>query len=136
MKVKSATIHAYWLMFIASLLWIVAYDTIYAMVDREDDLKVGIKSTAILFGNLDRLMIGVLQTSALITLFLLGQQLDYQHAYYIGLAGCAVLFVYQQYLIRARAPDACLLAFTNNIQVGLVLFCGTVAELTINSYSI
>lgn len=123
-----------WLMFIASLLWIVAYDTIYAMVDREDDLKAGIKSTAILFGDLDRFMIGVLQLSALATLFLLGQKLDYRHAYYIGLLGCAGLFIYQQYLIRTRAPDACLAAFANNIQVGLLLFCGTVAELTIASY--
>jgi len=119
------------LMFIASVLWIVAYDTMYAMVDRDDDLKVGIKSTAILFGDLDRLMVGILQVGALVALLLLGSRLGYQHAYYVGLAGCAGLFVYQQYLIRARARDACMAAFINNIQVGFALFCGTLAELSI-----
>lgn len=119
------------LMFIGSVLWIVAYDTMYAMVDRDDDLKVGIKSTAILFGDLDRLMVGILQLSALVALLLLGTRLGYQHAYFVGLACCAGLFAYQQYLIRARAREACLAAFINNIQVGFALFCGTVAELLI-----
>jgi 4-hydroxybenzoate polyprenyltransferase len=73
------------LLFIGSLFWIVAYDTQYAMVDRDDDLIVGIKSTAILFGELDRFMIGVLQTLALGTWFLLGVSLDYQHGFYVGL---------------------------------------------------
>ena len=118
-------------MFVGSLLWIVAYDTLYAMVDREDDLKVGIKSTAILFGRLDRLMIGVLQVSALFCFILLGLKLQYQHAYFVGLAIAAGLFAYQQYLIRARAPDACFAAFRNNTWVGLALFLGTVCELAI-----
>lgn len=121
------------LMFIASLLWIVAYDTMYAMVDREDDLKVGIKSTAILFGDMDRLMVGVLQLSTLGVLVLLGQKLGYQHAYYISLLVCAGLFGYQQFLIRDRQPAACLAAFANNILVGFTLFIGTVAELSIRS---
>lgn len=121
------------LMFVGSLMWIVAYDTMYAMVDRQDDLIAGIKSTAILFGDLDRLMVGVLQSGAMLALFLLGQKLEYQHAYYVGLAVCIGLFVYQQILIRNRDRGACMLAFTNNIQVGFALFCGTVAELTIRS---
>ena len=120
---------AAFLMFIGSLLWIVAYDTMYAMVDREDDLRIGIKSTAILFGEMDRLMVGVLQLSALIAFTLLGLKLEFAHAYYVGLAVAAALFGYQQYLIRHRQPRACFRAFTNNIQVGFALFCGTLAEL-------
>ncbi len=117
------------LMFIGSLLWIVAYDTMYAMVDREDDLKIGIKSTAILFGEMDRLMVGILQLSALMAFVLLGLRLGYVHAYYVGVVAAAALFAYQQYLIRNREPQACFRAFTNNIQVGFALFCGTLAEL-------
>ncbi len=122
------------LMFIGSLLWIVAYDTMYAMVDREDDLRVGIKSTAILFGDLDRVMIGVLQTSALVAFLMLGLRLEYQHAYYIGLAVAAGLFIYQQYLIRNRSRDGCFAGFVNNIQVGFALFCGTVIEVSIQAW--
>ena len=83
------------LMFTGSLLWIVAYDTMYAMVDRDDDLKVGIKSTAILFGDLDRVMVGLLQICALLAFALLGSKLGYQHAYWVGLSVCAGLFVQQ-----------------------------------------
>jgi 4-hydroxybenzoate polyprenyltransferase len=121
------------LMFIASLLWIVAYDTMYAMADRDDDLKAGIKSTAILFGDMDRFMVGVLQVCTLGVLLLLGQRLGYQHAYYASVFVCAGLFVYQQVLIRDRQPAACLAAFKNNILVGFTLFAGTVAELSIRS---
>ena len=89
-----------WLMFISSLLWIFAYDTEYAMVDRDDDLKIGVKSTAILFGDLDRLMIGILQASALLGFLLLGMALGYKHLYYVGLTLMASLFIYQGWLIR------------------------------------
>lgn len=119
-----------WLLFLASMLWIVAYDTLYAMVDRDDDLIVGIKSTAILFGSTDRLMVGLLQLSALATLLLLGHQQAYQLHYYLGLAGAASLFAYQQYLIRYRERDACFQAFKNNVWVGFVLFAGVVLETT------
>lgn len=125
-----------WLMFIASLLWIVAYDTMYAMVDRNDDLKVGIKSTAILFGNLDRLMIGVLQLTAVLGFGLLGSRLGYQHAYYAGLAVAVGLMLYQQHLIRERQRGACFAAFKNNIWVGFAVFCGTVVELAIGPLDI
>ncbi len=119
-------------MFVGSLLWIVAYDTMYAMVDRDDDLKVGIKSTAILFGDLDRLMIGILQISALLSFLLVGLQLGYQNFYYLGLLVCAALFGYQQFLIRNRDRDACLAAFKNNIRAGFALFAGTVVELVMH----
>jgi len=122
------------LLFVGSLMWIVAYDTMYAMVDREDDLKIGVKSTAILFGDLDRLMVGVLQVATLATWWLLGNALEYQHAYFVGLVVAAGLFVYQQYLIRRRDRDGCFKAFVNNIQVGFALFLGTVIELGISQY--
>jgi 4-hydroxybenzoate polyprenyltransferase len=117
-----------WLLFVASLFWIVAYDTMYAMVDREDDLRIGIKSTAILFGSADRLMVGLLQVFTLTTLFLLGARLEYQMFYHLAVAVVAGLFIYQQYLIRARERSACFLAFGNNVWVGFALFVGVVLE--------
>ena len=117
-----------WLLFLASLLWIVAYDTLYAMVDREDDMQVGIKSTAILFGTADRLIVGVLQLSAIITLLLLGQRLGLGGFYHLGILGCIGLFTYQQYLIRQRKPEACFKAFLNNVWVGFSLFAGVVLD--------
>ena len=118
-----------WLLFVASLLWIVAYDTLYAMVDREDDLKAGIKSTAILFGAADRLMVGVLQVAAWLGFALLGWRCGFGAAYAIGLAVIAALFAYQQVLIRARDRDRCFKAFLNNVWVGFALFAAVVADL-------
>jgi 4-hydroxybenzoate polyprenyltransferase len=120
-----------WLMFVGSLLWIVAYDTLYAMVDRSDDLKVGIKSTAILFGNADRIMVGVLQASTIASFALLGLGLHYGIAYFGGLAISAALFVHQQRLIRDRLAAHCFAAFRNNVWVGFSLFVGTVIELDV-----
>lgn len=125
-----------WLMFISSLLWIVAYDTEYAMVDRDDDFKIGVKSTAILFGDLDRLMIGILQASALLGFSLLGMALGYKHLYYVGLTLMASLFIYQGWLIRDRQRDACFEAFRNNIWVGMCLLLGVLLELLIGSRSL
>ena len=116
------------LLFIGSLCWIVAYDTQYAMVDRDDDLIVGIKSTAILFGELDRLIIGALQTLALGAWFLLGINLDYEHIFFIGLIAITGLFAYQQHLICDRSREGCFAAFKNNIWVGVVLLVTTVLE--------
>ncbi len=118
-------------MFLGSVLWIVAYDTMYAMVDREDDLKIGVKSTAILFGQLDRLMIGLLQAGTLFAFLLLAEQQGYAHGFYLGLAACAALFVYQQRLIRKRSPGGCFAAFLNNTWVGFALFCGVLLELLV-----
>ncbi len=123
-----------WLMFIASLLWIVAYDTEYAMVDRDDDLKIGVKSTAILFGSLDRLMIGALQIGAWLGFLLLGIDLGYQHLYFVGLVLIACLFGYQHWLIRDRQRDGCFEAFRSNIWVGVSLLTGTLLELLVGAW--
>jgi 4-hydroxybenzoate polyprenyltransferase len=120
-----------WLLFVASVLWIVAYDTLYAMVDRSDDLKVGIKSTAILFGSADRLMVGSLQAITLLSFILLGTHLGFGFAYHASMAAVALLFGYQQYLIRNRDADGCFRAFGSNVWVGFALFAGVVLELSI-----
>lgn len=127
-SVQSSVPPEAWLLFVASLFWIVAYDTEYAMVDRDDDLRVGIKSTAILFGGADRFMVGVLQAGALLTLALLGAQLELGTFYHAGLAAAAALFGYQQFLIRDRSRDGCFRAFRNNTWVGFALFAGVVLE--------
>lgn len=115
-----------WLIYIATVLWAVAYDTMYAMVDREDDIKAGIRSTAILFGEADRLVVGVLQACVLACLYLLGDQLDMSAPYYMGMAVAGGFFVYQQVLIRNRQPEACFHAFLNNNWVGLAIFVGII----------
>lgn len=119
---------AAWLYFAASACWIVAYDTVYAMVDRDDDVRIGVKSAAIAFGRGDRAAVAVLQCAALGLLAVLGAVLGMRHAYFAGLALAAGLFVYQQRLIRLRLPDACFRAFGNNVWVGLALFAGTAAD--------
>jgi 4-hydroxybenzoate polyprenyltransferase len=117
-----------WLLFIASLTWIVAYDTMYAMVDREDDLKIGVKSTAILFGAQDRLMIALLQGVTLTALLLLADVLAARGPFQIGIIAAAGCFLYQHYLIRNREPAGCFAAFRNNVWVGFFLFAGAVVE--------
>lgn len=111
-----------WLLYSANLAWTVAYDTQYAMCDRDDDLKAGIKSTAILFGELDLLMVGLLQGLFLVGLFLLGQQLSLGWPWYAGLLAAFILFALQAWQTRARESQACLDAFKNNHLVGLVVF--------------
>jgi 4-hydroxybenzoate polyprenyltransferase len=117
-----------WLLFAASVAWIVAYDTQYAMVDRDDDLHVGIKSTAVLFGTADRLAVGMLQAGALLALALFGGMRELGLFYYLGLGIMLVLFTYQQLLIRARERSRCLQAFLNNTWVGLAFFTAVVLE--------
>ena len=117
-----------WLIYLAVVLWTVAYDTFYAMVDRDDDLKIGVKSTAILFGEQDRLMTAVLQIMALYALVLVGNRFELGIFYYLGLAVAAGLFIYQQWLIRFRARDACFKAFLNNNWVGVAIFIGLAAD--------
>ena len=117
-----------WLLFIATVLWAVAYDTMYAMVDREDDLKVGVKSTAILFGDADKFIIGVIQLLVLLTLWLVGEQLAMSLPYYIGLAVAAGLSVYQQLLIKDRVGPQCFKAFLNNNWFGVAVFAGIVVH--------
>lgn len=116
-----------WLLFAASFAWIVAYDTLYAMVDRDDDIPIGVKSTAILFGNADRAMVGLLQLATLSLLAWLGAQLDLGFAYVASLGAVGGLFAYQQWLIRHRSRDGCFRAFRSNMWVGLAIFAGMVA---------
>ena len=113
-----------WLVFFANICWTVAYDTLYAMVDRDDDLKIGVKSTAILFGRFDKLIIGLLQLATLLLMAWVGMLLQLNAAFYWTLMLAAALFVYQQKLIARRERPACFKAFLNNNYVGLVLFLG------------
>ncbi len=113
-----------WVLYVGTIFWTVAYDTCYAMVDRADDLRAGIKSIAILFGELDRLMIGVLQALALCAFWLSGWVFDLGVIYQLCLVVVAVLFLYQQWLIRNRTPDGCFAAFLNTQWVGLAVFLG------------
>ncbi|OZG42270.1 4-hydroxybenzoate polyprenyltransferase [Aeromonas sp. A35_P] len=115
-----------WLVFLANLLWTIAYDTEYAMVDRDDDLKLGLKSSAILFGRHDKRIIGALQLLTLMILLLVGQLSELGSSYYWSLLAAAALFVYQQRLIRERAREACFQAFLNNNYVGALIFAGVV----------
>jgi len=118
-----------WLLFAANVAWSVAYDTQYAMVDRDDDLKIGIKSTAVLFGRADRLMIGLLQGLTLLLLAWAGLRLGFGGFFWLGLAGMAATFVYQQFLIRERERDPCFQAFLNNHWSGLLVFAGIALSL-------
>ncbi len=117
-----------WLLFTAAILWIVVYDTFYAMVDRDDDLRIGVKSTAILFGEQDRLIIGILQALTLYAMLMVGSRFELGPWYYVGLGVAGLLFIYQQYLVRFRAREACFKAFMNNNWVGLAIFAGLVAD--------
>jgi 4-hydroxybenzoate polyprenyltransferase len=115
---------ALWLLYLGNLLWTVAYDTKYAMVDRDDDLQAGIKSTAILFGRHDRLIVACLQLLCLFLLYLAGRAFSLGSPYYLSLLLAGALFVYHQYLIRNRERDACFKAFLHNNWVGMVIFIG------------
>ncbi|WP_334078378.1 4-hydroxybenzoate octaprenyltransferase [Microbulbifer sp. M83] len=113
-----------WLLYTANLLWTVAYDTFYAMVDRDDDLKIGVKSTAVLFGELDRPMTAVLQLLVVTSLLLVGPRFGLGAVYYAGVLVAAGLFAYQQWLVRDRERTPCFQAFLNNNWVGGVIFAG------------
>ncbi len=117
-----------WLLFIATVLWTTVYDTMYAMVDRPDDLKIGIKSTAILFGESDKAIIGALQITMLSVMVLIGTQMELGLAYYLGLTVASGLAAYQQFLIKDREPAKCFKAFLNNNWFGAAIFLGIVAE--------
>ena len=113
-----------WLLLLAVMLWAVVYDTLYAMVDREDDLKLGLKSTAILFGEADRIIIGVIQAMTLFALYLAGREVGMGGWYLGGLLAGALLFGHQQWLVRHRDPAACFAAFNHNHYFGMVVFLG------------
>lgn len=115
---------ALWLLYLGNLLWTVAYDTQYAMVDREDDILIGIKSTAVLFAHHDRLAVAILQLLTLLALWASGLQFGLGWPYNGALWVIAALFVYHQYLMREREPMQCFKAFLHNNWVGLTLFLG------------
>jgi 4-hydroxybenzoate polyprenyltransferase len=106
-----------WLLYLITVLWTIVYDTEYAMVDREDDKKIGLKTTALLFGKYDRLIIGLLQVAVIVLLSLIG-------VHYLALFIAAGLFLYQQYLIKDRTTSNCFKAFLNNNWVGSCIFLG------------
>ena len=113
-----------WLLLTAVVLWAAVYDTMYAMVDREDDERIGVKSTAILFGEADRVIVAVMMAMTLFALWLAGNEAGRGDWYRGGLAAAAIFFLYELWLIRRREPEACFRAFNNNHYVGLVVFVG------------
>ena len=117
-----------WVLYIAAVMWAAIYDTIYAMIDREDDLKIGVKSSAILFADMDKMIIFVMQAMMIWALVLAGQSMHFGEWYYAGLVAAGLLFLYQQWLIRDRNPAGCLRAFLNNQAVGMVIFVGILLQ--------
>jgi len=118
-----------WLLYTANILWTVQYDTLYAMVDRDDDLKIGVKSTAILFGDADKLLVGLLQVLAVLAWSMVGVQAGLRLFWWLGLGIAAGCFLYQQWLIRHREREPCFKAFLNNHWAGMALFIGAVLDL-------
>jgi 4-hydroxybenzoate polyprenyltransferase len=125
-----------WLMFTATVIWAVAYDTLYAMVDREDDLRIGVKSTAILFGYHDRAAVALAHATLLGLLGILGLGEGLGAAYFLGLIAAAGLATYQQYLIRTREPEHCFKAFLNNHWLGAVIFAGIWVDSVLEGLSV
>ena len=115
-----------WLIFTAAVIWAVIYDTQYAMVDRDDDLKIGVKSTAILFGEYDRAALAALQVLMVICLIMIGVRAELSAIYYLSVAVAAGLFGYQQYLTWDRSRERCFKAFLNNNYLGAIVFAGVV----------
>ena len=120
-----------WLLYVAVLVWTVVYDTFYAMVDRDDDIEIGVKSTAILFGDYDKVITSLLQFFVVFVLFLVGYQYELGLIYFTSLIVVACLFSYQQYIIFDRDRDACFKAFLNNNWVGFALFLGVALDFAV-----
>jgi 4-hydroxybenzoate polyprenyltransferase len=113
-----------WLLFTANVCWVLAYDTMYAMVDYDDDIKIGIKSTAVLFGKYNALWIGIFQLIFLSLMFYLGRVYQLGLPYFIALGLTAALAIYQQKLIASWQRDLCFKAFLNNNMLGFIVFVG------------
>jgi 4-hydroxybenzoate polyprenyltransferase len=128
MAIQEAIPFYAWVLFLSAVVWALIYDTEYAMVDREDDLKIGIKSTAILFGRYDRLIVALLQLLMLMLLVWVGLAAERGTAYFLGLTAAAALAGYQQWLIRKREPARCFEAFLNNNYFGMAVFIGLVSD--------
>lgn len=127
---QSGTLHpGIGVFYAATILWCVVYDCFYAMVDRDDDIRLGAKSIAILFGEQDRLICALLQLMCLIALYMAGERLELGSSFrVITIGGCAALFAYQQYLIRNRERQSCFTAFMNNRWVAVLMFAGVVVD--------
>jgi len=120
------------LLYLANVLWSTIYDTEYAMVDRDDDIRAGAKSTAILFGDADLPILGVLMATFLFAMLLVAQRGHLHWAYFAGIGAAALLFGWQQWIMRRRDRDACFAAFRNNNWVGLALWVGIALSLSLN----
>ncbi len=118
-----------WLVYTTVVVWTVSYDTFYAMVDRDDDIKIGVKSTAVLFGENDRMIIGSLQIFTIVALMMMGSRFGLQYIYQTSVVIAAGFFAYQQYSTRNRERDKCFTAFLNNNYVGMVIFAGIALDL-------
>ena len=125
-----------WLVFGAALIWAVIYDTFYAMVDRDDDRKIGVKSTALLFGDMDLFIIGGLQALMLVTLVFVGLQAELGFWFYMSLVVAGALMVYHQWLARDRQPAGCFAAFLHNHIIGLVIFIGILLNYAFNPLTV
>jgi len=117
-----------WLLFIAALLWTTAYDTQYGMVDIEDDLKIGVKSTAIFFGKQDNLIIGILHLLTLMIITIVGIMNDRGAIFYASILIASGFAIYQQFLTQNKEPQKCLQAFLNNNWLGMTIFIGIAAD--------
>lgn len=113
-----------WILYMVTIFWIVSYDTMYAMADREEDLKIGVKSTAIIFADSDKFIIALLQLSFTAGMFSIAWLVQGSLFFYLGIAVSVVFSVYQQYLIRNRDKKNCFQAFLNNHWLGMVIFAG------------
>ena len=117
------------------MFWVVSYDTFYAMVDRDDDLKIGVKSTAILFGPRDRMITAALQAFFIALLVVVGIQIQAGLLFFLGVISAALLAIYQQWLIRDRQKTMCFRAFLNNNYVGFAVFAGIVGDYIVRNSS-
>jgi 4-hydroxybenzoate polyprenyltransferase len=118
-----------WILFVTAVLWACIYDTLYAMADRDDDMKIGVKSSAILFADMDKIIVAIMQLMMLFALILVGRSMTFVgYWYFTGVIAAAVFFLYQQWLIRDREPSRCFRAFQNNQYVGLSIFIGVLLQ--------
>ncbi len=122
-----------WMLYGATILWALAYDTMYSMADLEDDLKIEVKSTAIIFGKLDRMIIGLIQVSVLMVLVMVGREAGLSVSYYVGLGAACVFSIYQQWLIRNREKEGCFRGFLNNNWFGTAVFFGIFVDYLVGS---
>jgi 4-hydroxybenzoate polyprenyltransferase len=120
-----------WLILLINVIWSVIYDTLYAMVDRDDDISIGLKSTAILFGQYDLLILRLLKISMVALLLLSGLWMQFAWPWFLGVAVATGLFAWQQYMVRSRNRDACFKAFLNNNWVGMAIWVGLLANYAI-----